>query len=442
MSLELQNSYHALRSLKKDSTFKEGDVLVLFGELFTRGYANGLVDEAEKRGMKIIRTTVGRRDKDGNLRPLNQEESLNIPAPFINIPLEAGFDLEPADDGRAPVDFLKNTKLGGWQEAKIDPDVIAQAKSKAQKRFRHNVIKYIVELKTHIPENVNVLFAHLMAGGVPRTKIVMPLMNQVFKGVGDRHLASQTFWESEIGQFCSENFNEVTANTFNVLVEETESLRKNIESTGNHVSYLAYGYHGTEVLIGNNYIWQTYTSYLQGLAKMQLENFSRTWHSRGVHCSVYNCPEILTNSSSIFQGVEVSLYPLLGALRKEHPKSEIVEKIFKQCSQLLKPEHSCDEVLKVISNYLMNPVIRDLCQFDKWPQHSNQVQMETMLEVSNRIYNMHNDNKNYISTILSEIVFAACGKIMINDSAHPDAPVSWINHDLIAKITVPTLPND
>ena len=33
----------------------------IIGELFSRGYANGLVEEAEKCGMTILRATVGRR---------------------------------------------------------------------------------------------------------------------------------------------------------------------------------------------------------------------------------------------------------------------------------------------------------------------------------------------------------------------------------------------
>ncbi|MFA7634012.1 MAG: hypothetical protein WCX90_10260 [Thiohalomonadaceae bacterium] len=43
--------------------------LVLFGELFGRGYANGLIDEARKSGMTILGVTVGRRDENDQLRP-------------------------------------------------------------------------------------------------------------------------------------------------------------------------------------------------------------------------------------------------------------------------------------------------------------------------------------------------------------------------------------
>lgn len=48
------NTYHALRQKPEKAPYQAGDVLVLFGELFSRGYANGLVEEAERLGMKII----------------------------------------------------------------------------------------------------------------------------------------------------------------------------------------------------------------------------------------------------------------------------------------------------------------------------------------------------------------------------------------------------
>ncbi len=91
--------FFPIRNKPAAQNFKKGDVLVLFGELFNRGYANGLVEEAEKNGLKVIRATVGRRDAGGELRTLTAEESENIPKPFINIPLEAGFDLEKDASG-------------------------------------------------------------------------------------------------------------------------------------------------------------------------------------------------------------------------------------------------------------------------------------------------------------------------------------------------------
>ncbi len=82
---------------------------------------------------------------------------------------------------------------------------------------------------------------------------------------------------------------------------------------------MAFGYHGTEILIDGRYAWQSYSPYLQGFAKVELENIARKALHEGIQASVYNAPEILTNSSSIFLGVEVALYPLLGAMKKEAP---------------------------------------------------------------------------------------------------------------------------
>ncbi|MEZ5703070.1 MAG: hypothetical protein R3E42_15665 [Burkholderiaceae bacterium] len=68
------NSPIALTQLPQQNIFQKGDVFVLFGELFGRGYANGLVNEARKAGMTIVGITVGRREADGTLRPLDDEE--------------------------------------------------------------------------------------------------------------------------------------------------------------------------------------------------------------------------------------------------------------------------------------------------------------------------------------------------------------------------------
>src|SRR3954469_21686926 len=100
----------ALREVPPPAGFKRGDVMVVFGELFQRGYANGIVDEAEKAGLTVIRSTVGRRDNEGKLRALTSEELASWPKPYINVPLEAGFDMEPANDGTTPVDQLKSIK--------------------------------------------------------------------------------------------------------------------------------------------------------------------------------------------------------------------------------------------------------------------------------------------------------------------------------------------
>lgn len=427
------SQYHAIRSLKKNNIFGKGDVLVLFGELFSKGYANGLVEEAERRGMKILRSTVGRRDAEGHLQPLDAELAAQVPQPFINIPLEAGFDLEEDKNGVSLVGQLKDVKLSNWENAKIDFASLEECKQKGRKRFRTNVEKWLTEVKKHIPAGSNVLFAHLMAGGVPRAKIVLPLVNRAVKGTGDRFLSSEKLWTSEIGRACSESFDEVTAETFHTLLDVTTAFRDQQKAAGKQVSYVAYGYHGTEILIGGNYTWQTYSPYIQGWAKKKLEGYSKLWADRGATCTVYNCPEILTNSSSIFSGVEVSLYPLLGALQKEN-SSERAKKVIADCLALLRPDVTVDSLMKFTQTYLMSPEIRAHCEFEKWPQHNSQAQLEKMLATSDELISMHKDPKHLITLLLSEVVFHGCGMVMLDDAAKPEASTAWINHDIIAKI--------
>lgn len=425
--------YSALREKPRLSAYKKDDVLVLFGELFSRGYANGLVEEAENRGMRVIYATVGRREKDGSLRPLNSEEAGAATQPLINIPLEAGFDYEPPDSGLTPVEQLKEIKLQNWNEAKLDFAAIESSRKKGVSRFKKNVQAYLNELADHIKPGQNVLFAHLMAGGVPRAKIVMPLMNRVFKGTGDRHLPSERFWDSDIGKLCATSFLEVTAETFQHLLVLSEPMRKRIEAANGHVSYVAYGYHGTEVLHDDEYKWQTYTPYLQGWAKMRLEEISRDFYKSGIHCCVYNCPEILTNSSSIFQGVEVCLSPLLQAMKKETPQAKKTAEVFEKCQSLLQEGISLEQIFKKASEYSSQSLVKEFANFDRWPQHSRKDQMELMLSFSDELASLHKDSKNLITAILSEVVFESCGYVMLHDSWEPKSPVSWINHDLVAQ---------
>ena len=218
--------YHAIRKLKIDSTFQKDDVLVLFGELFSRGYATGLVEEAERRGMKIIRATVGRREKDNTLRPLNAEELELQPQPLINIPLEAGFDLELDQHGKSPVDYMKEDKLSDWEDFHFPEGSLQVSLEKGRARFLKNVRAYVQELQKIVPSDKNILFAHLMAGGIPRTKIIMPLMNRALRGTGDKYLSSEKLWDSGIGEFCKLSFDEVTADTYAQLMEETKFLRQ------------------------------------------------------------------------------------------------------------------------------------------------------------------------------------------------------------------------
>jgi hypothetical protein len=426
------NSAAFLKKKLELSPYKKGDVLVLFGELFQRGYANGLVEEAEARGMTVVRATVGRRE-NGKLRALNAEETKNIPKPFINVPLEAGFDLEPDSQGQAPVDQLKDVKLSEWENVKINFASLEESRQRAVARFCKNVEVFLQELELHIPAGSNVVFTHLMAGGVPRTKIVMPLMNRTCKGTGDRYLGSEQLWNSDIGKFCSLNFNEVTAETLRHLIELSTPLREKLEAKGSHVAYTAYGYHGTEILIDGQYKWQTYTPYIQGWAKLALEKIATDAYNKGIRVCAYNCPEILTNSSSIFQGVEVSLYPLTKAIEKECGNSTASQKIIANCKALLKKDVSLSDIEKVANNYFIDPEIKAHCIFEKWPQHSSKQQLEIMLEASDKLITLHHDAKKLITFELSEVVIKSCGYVMLHDSWNPQSPVAWIGHELVAN---------
>lgn len=425
----------SVRSVPAKPPYKAGDVLVVFGELFARGYANGIVDEAQAAGLKVIYSTVGRRDENNQLRPLTNDELASQPKDFINVPLEAGFDMEVAASGKSPVDQLHGVKMSEWSLAKLDWKSIEESRKKGVERFRKNTAMYMEKLAPMIPKGANVIFAHIMAGGVPRTKVIMPTMNKVFKGTGDRHLSSEQLFASDLGKFSLINFEEVTANTLTHLIELSSEVRNQIEKAGGTARYIAYGYHGTEILNQGRYEWQTYTPYFQGWAKMKLEQVARDAKANGIEASVYNCPEILTNSSSIFQGVEVSLYPLMAAIKKEAQASKYAQSLLQKCQSLLKDEYTLDDVQKFIEGYLSNPLMKPFnSDFERWPRHNTKEQMELMLQSSDHLIDMHKDPKQLITFVLSEEVFKATGLVMYRDSFKPQAPVLWLNHDVLAQV--------
>ncbi len=433
----------ALKELPMEAPYGKGDVLVVFGELFARGYANGIVDEAERHGLTVIRSTVGRRDTSGDnagrLRALNAEELETQKKPFINVPLEAGFDMEPAfEGGPTPNSFFEGVKLSDWQNAKADFGAIEKSRENGRKRFRNSVREYVKELRKTLPLDKNIIFCHTMAGGVPRTKIIMPVMNRVFKGTGDRHVPSKTLFESDLGKFALMNFEEVTSETYRVLVEETAELAREIESKGGSSRYIAYGYHGTEVLVGEKFEWQTYTPYFQGWAKMSLEQLSQKFHAEGKKTTVYNCPEILTNSSSIFLGVELSLYPLLGALEKTKASAseagkKRIDDLLKECRSLLKPEVTTESIMKFTREYIQSALIREHSDFAQWPQNNSQAQMEKMLGASEFLFSHHLSDKALITSVLSEMIFRTTGYVMFHDSFRCPKPVQWLGHDVLSS---------
>lgn len=428
--------YTAMQQLPATAGYKKGDVLVLIGELFGRGYANGLVDEATRLGMTVIGTTVGRRDSDGNLRTLTPEELAEsetlLGGKVINIPLEAGFDMEPALGHPSVAEQLKKARPDDWSTISFDEQFVAAAKQAGTDRFKKAIANVAAELAQSVPAGSNLHIAHAMAGGIPRARVFMPLLNRVFKGTGDKYLSSSDFWNSSLGRLCDVSFNEVTADTFRYLLEETTVLREKVAGAGGRTCYSAYGYHGTEVLVGGSYRWQSYTPYVQGFAKMRLEQIAAEYSSKGVLATVFNCPEIQTNSSALFLGVEISLYPLLTAIRQSVGDAAIP--LVERCQKMLKEGDSIENLLNKADSYLASPILAALQDFGSWPQHNTVEQAELMLACSAELIGMHADQKQLVCAELSRIVFQSTGRLMLHASWQPQASTIWLNHDIIASL--------
>ena len=428
--------YNPMRELPSATGFKQGDVLVLCGELFKRGYANGLLEEARRHGLTIIGTTVGRRDGESLLRSLTdtelKEAEQNLGGRIINIPLEAGFDMEPAADGRTPLDQLKGIKPDEWERVRLDWNAIEESRNRGIRRFTGNLALVADELERLVPPGANVLFAHTMAGGIPRARLFMPLFNRIFKGKGDRYLASEGFWNSDLGRLCQICFDEVTADTFRYLLDVTAPLRERIAAGNDRVAYLAYGYHGCEVLIDGAYTWQSYVPYLQGWAKMRLEKIAADAWQEGVKATVFNCPEIQTNSSALFLGVEISLYPLLTALEREGG-GPAARDIRAQCQALLKEDETVEGLLKLANDYLGHPLMSRFANLSQWPMHNTPEQAELMLTCSARLSEINSDPKEIVCALLSISVITAVGQLMFAASWNTTGPVYWLNHDIVAR---------
>lgn len=426
----------ALKQRSENTLFREGDVFVLFGELFGRGYATGLIDEARAAGMDIIGITVGRRDADNNLRPLTTEElseaEARLGGKIINVPLMAGFDLDAPEGGPTPTDLVSKMTLESWQEDKLDWDYIKQCRDLGTARFTSALSEVMSILEGMIPAGRNVLFAHTMAGGIPKAKVFLAIANRIYKGRGARHMSSQTLLDSDLGKLILQNFDEVSAITFQHLIERSAAIRSRVEAGGNQVRYTAYGYHGTAILINGEYRWQTYTNYTQGYAKMRLEKIAGDAWAQGVKATVYNCPEIRTNSSDVFTGIELPLIPLLLALKKENGGTWVDEQ-WKACENLLSDGFTMEDVLKKIRDMQASDVMRPFYDFTAWPMPNSQDQADLTIGTSNEITQMHRDSKAMISDMLSSLVVEATGQLIFGNSSNPGGPVQWLNHDIVAR---------
>jgi hypothetical protein len=428
-----------LTHIPENTLFGKGDIFVLFGELFGRGYATGLIDEAKSAGMEVIGITVGRRNEDGSLRPLTDEEQAaaeeNLGGKIINVPLMAGFDMDAPDGGETPTDMLTAMTLDNWQDYKLDWDRVDRCREVGTARFTKALSLVMAQLDGMIPAGRNVFFAHTMAGGIPRAKAFLAIANRIYKGRGARHISSDALLESDLGKLILQNFDEVTANSFGHLLDLSSDLRDRIEAGGNQVRYSAYGYHGTRVLIGGDYQWQTYTSYTQGYAKMNLERFAQAAWDKGVKATVFNCPEIRTNSSDVFAGIELSLLPLLEALRKEGGGA-FVDDLWQQCQDLLKDDVSLDSVLQTVGDYQQSSVMQSFYNFAAWPMANGAEQVDMTVGISQDIVALHKDRKALVSDVLSSHVVDATGKLIFGAASNPDGPVLWLDHDTVAQVLI------
>ena len=430
------NSPISLTQLPQTNIFRKGDVFVLFGELFGRGYASGLVNEARKAGMDIVGITVGRRDDNNALRPLNDEElaaaEANLGGRIINVPLMAGFDLDAPAGEPTPTELLNKMTLKSWEQDKLDWAHIEKCRELGTRRFQAAVAEAMTQIDSLIGDGRNVLFAHTMAGGIPRAKVFMVIANRIYKGRGDRFMSSQTLLDSDLGKLILQNFDEVSANTFQHLIEGSAALRARVEAAGGQVRYTAYGYHGTEILIDGRYQWQTYTNYTQGYAKMRLERIARAAWDKGVKATVFNCPEIRTNSTDVFAGGELPLISLLQALKHEGGGAW-AESQWQACRALLADGHTLEDVLQKIAAFQGSEVMQGFRDFAAWPQPNSQAPADLQIGTSEDIVQMHKDRSALITDLLSTLVLEASGALILREASAPSGPVLWLNHDIIAR---------
>jgi hypothetical protein len=426
----------SLRHIPESTLFRKGDVFVLFGELFGRGYANGLIDEARKAGMTIVGITVGRRDENNALRPLNAEELAEaqekLGGKIINVPLMAGFDLDAPEGAQNPTEMLSGITLKSWQEDKLDWEKIEACRQAGVQRFAASAALAMAEIDKLIPDGSNVFFAHTMAGGIPKIKAFLAIANRIYKGRGERFMSSRALLESDLGKLILMNFDEVTANTLAHLITASAAIRARVTATGGSARHTAYGYHGTEILIDGSYQWQTYTNYTQGYAKMRLEHVAAGAWSQGIKATVFNCPEIRTNSSDIFVGVELSLFPLLSALKREGGGKWAAQQ-WDACQALLGEGVQLQTIIDMIERYNNDATSASFRNFKAWPMDNTPALADVMIGTSEEITKLHTDRKALITDHLSSLVLESAGPLMFHGAAEEIGPVLWLNHDIIAR---------
>jgi hypothetical protein len=147
---------------------------------------------------------------------------------------------------------------------------------------------------------------------------------------------------------------------------------------------------------------------------------------------VYNCPEIRTNSSDIFVGVELSLFPLLKALKKEGGGAW-AEAQWQACRNVLQSEFTLEDLLAKIDAYNESAVMKGFRNFAAWPMPNSAELADVMIGTSDEITKMHTSRDALVTDVLSALVLEGTGPLMFHETSNPAGPVLWLNHDVIAK---------
>jgi hypothetical protein len=165
---------------------------------------------------------------------------------------------------------------------------------------------------------------------------------------------------------------------------------------------------------------------------MRLEQHAEAAWQQGVKATVFNCPEIRTNSSDIFVGVELSLFPLLEALKKEGGNAW-AEQQWQHCQSLLEEGTTLESLLKTIADYNNDATIAKFRNYEAWPMDNTAELAEVMVGTSEAITKLHKDRKALITDLLSSLVLEGTGPLMFHEASEPHGPVLWLNHDIIAR---------
>ncbi|MBE8162461.1 MAG: hypothetical protein HAW63_00525 [Bdellovibrionaceae bacterium] len=429
-------------------------IFIIFGEVFPKGYIQGLIAQAKKHNAKIIYSTMGRRTLEQQLRPLNEEElakkceelNLSDSSLLINIPLEAGFDLEPYE-GKSLVDCINQYGLKTWEDFSIKDIALSTAKKEARIKFKKQIQKFLNAVSPYITEDIkDIHFIHTMAGGIPRAKLLMAVLNKVLKGHGKRFYSSKQFCATNLGTASLESFQSVTADSFEDLITETKSLRDLWTKKNINVSYAAFGYRGNCILVKDKYQWAAYAPYIQGWAKLALEDIAKQAQKNNIIANVFNCPEVLTRSSQAFSGIEVFLYPLLNSLNALHSEVilkkigdlSIIQDLLKQLktssleqnafAKYFQNDFSFEALKQLTDHFFTHPSLNEQLQPKLWPQHNNPEQMNLMIEKTLKL-NQYTipETKLLLYTQLSTILIYLAGN-QIYKQLHSKQAVHHLTH--------------